>query len=245
MEKLPDGTVKVTFYAHHNHTVQQEYAARFVNPLVDGTIRHMVDCKLLAGVTNTGKIAADIRAELMIDKKGPLPFDELRLFHLCNALDHKHVLNRRNELLLNSRSDFRMDDDDTKSVWKLIQHWTKCESIDSPVRYYKPVGEANADTCETIPKGKDKPLFSKNDFLLVLQSLEQALMMKENSRVVCVDGTHGMTGYDYTLLSLVVVDRFGKGLVVGYGVTSTENHFTWELTARHFRPEALQARPEV
>ena len=100
-EILPDGTVKVTFYAHHNHSVQQEYAARFVDPLLDDTVRHMVDCKLLAGVTDSGKIAEDIRAELMFDKKGPLPFEELRVFHLCNALDNKHVINRRNQLSLN------------------------------------------------------------------------------------------------------------------------------------------------
>ena len=86
-----------------------------------------------------------------------------------------------------------MDNDDTKSVWKLIQRWKECETIDSPVRYYKPAGEENAGTCEIPPKGKDEPEFSKKYFLLVLQSKEQALMMKENSRILCVDGTQGMT----------------------------------------------------
>ena len=206
----------------------------------------MVDCKLLAGVTNSGKIAADIRAELLIDKKGALPFDELRLLHLSKALDHKHVINRGRQLLLSSgKCDFRMDDDDTRSVWKLITQWKECKSIDTPVRYYKPCGEANADTCETPPKGQDKPLFAKKDFLLILQSKEQSLMMKENSRILCVDATHGMTGYGYHLLSVIVVDRFGKGLVVSFTISSKENHFIWELTAKHYREEALQSRPEV
>ena len=88
----------------------------------------------------------------------------------------------------------------------------------NPVRYYKRAGENNTDTSEVVPPGSKGPLFGKKDFLLVLQSEEQAQMMEEYSRVVCVDGTHGLTTYNYYLMSIAVIDRHGQ--VVKYMVES-------------------------
>ena len=62
---------------------------------------------------------------------------------------------------------------------------------------------------------------------MVLQTRAQALMMQQSPRVIFVDATHGITAYGYYLLSILVLDRHGHGLVVGWAISSKENHRTW------------------
>ena len=67
---------------------------------------------------------------------------------------------------------------------------------DSFVRYYKKKGDSNEHTSED----DDSPL-TKDDFLLVLQSAAQSRTLEANPRILCVDGTHGLTGYKFFLLN--------------------------------------------
>ena len=138
-----------------------------------------------------------------------------------------------------------MDKNDQTSVHRIVEEWKINPDFDSPIRYYKPVGESNDDTSEEIPAGRKTPLFGKSDFLIVFQSREQALMMKENSRVLLVDATHGISAYDFLLLSLMVIDRQGKGLCAAWAIASKENYMIWYLTAKNLRPTALLIKPEV
>ena len=181
----------------------------------------------------------------MGSRTGHKTMKDLRLWYLATQLTGEIVYNRRTVLGLNKCSGYRMDDNDTKSVWKLVNLWGDDPNMDSPVRYYKPVGETNGDTSETVRPGEKSPDFGKKDFLLILQTKDQSLMMKENSRVICVDATHGTTAYGYYLLSFVVIDRHGHALVVGWGITNKENHRTWELTAKNLRKPARDCNPEV
>ena len=111
---------------------------------------------------------------------------------------------------------------------------------DSFVRYYKKVGESNADTTEG-----EKSNLRSEDFMLVLQSDTQATIHKENPRMLCVDSTHGVTGYAFFLLSLLIINRYGVGFVIAWAIASRENSFIWELLARNLRPSSLNAKPEV
>jgi len=108
------------------------------------------------------------------------------------------------------------------------------------VRYYKKVGESNADTTE----GDNSHLSSK-DFVLVLQSETQAQIHQENPRTLCADATHGVTGYLFFLLSLLVINRYGVGFVIAWAIASRENALIWEILARSLRPPSLYANPEV
>ena len=93
-----------------------------------------------------------------------------------------------------------------------------CAGDDSPVRYFKQQGSSNADTDDS-----EKSDFKSDDFLLVMQTPEQAEMMSTNQRIICVDATHGLTDYDYYLMSLLVVDKYGHGLVCATCIGSREN----------------------
>ena len=44
-----------------------------------------------------------------------------------------------------------------------------------------------------------------------------------NGRVVCIDGTHGTNGYDFTLITVVVIDEYGEGFPVAWCISNRED----------------------
>ena len=102
------------------------------------------------------------------------------------------------------------------------------------------MGESNSDTSNS-----KKSLLKPSDFLLVLQSELQSQILVENPRTLCVDSTHGLTGYDFFLLTLLVINRYGKGFAVAWAISSRENTLIWKIVVRSLRPNSLQVKPEV
>ena len=102
-----------------------------------------------------------------------------------------------------------------------VEGQRKLGELECFVRYYKKKGCSNEETEER----KDSPL-KKDDFVLVLQSTQQSDILESNPRTLCVDSTHGVTGYDYFLMTLLVINNFGKGFPVAWAICSRENHLT-------------------
>ena len=74
----------------------------------------------------------------------------------------------------------------------------------NPIILYKQQGEPQPPECNYL---------CQKDFVLALQTPLQANnMMKKhaNGRVICIDSTHGTNGYDFTLISVLIVDEYGK-----------------------------------
>ena len=44
-----------------------------------------------------------------------------------------------------------------------------------------------------------------------------------NRRVVCVDGTHGTNGYDFMLITVIVIDEYGEGFPVAWCISNRED----------------------
>ena len=128
---------------------------------------------------------------------------------------------------------------DVVAVNMMVQDWKK-RGDKSPIRYYKTIQQVNEHTSEV----ENSP-FSKKDFLLVFQTDAQAQMMKENPRTLPVDATHNVTGYNYKLLTIMVIDKNGKGLCGAWAISSRENTFIWNLVVQSLRPEARNIKPEV
>ena len=156
------------------------------------------------------------------------------------ALQTQHIINRRKQLCLDSTSLLAHKNDAT-AVAELVNTWNRDLGDDSPVRYFKQVGVSNADTDDT----KEKSDFKSDDFLLVMQTPEQAKMMETNQRIICVDVTHGLTAYDYYLLSIVVVDKYAHGLVCATAIASRENSVIWEIFGKSLFTARPEVRPEV
>ena len=45
------------------------------------------------------------------------------------------------------------------------------------------------------------------------------------TRVVCVDATHGTNGYDFLLISVLVIDEFGEGFPVAWCLSNRQDQF--------------------
>lgn len=56
--------------------------------------------------------------------------------------------------------------------------------------------------------------------------LDMLLKFGQNG-TICLDSTHGTTGYDYQLTSIVVVDEFGNGLPTAFCLSSKSSAIEW------------------
>ncbi|XP_047108757.1 uncharacterized protein LOC124777406 [Schistocerca piceifrons] len=75
---------------------------------------------------------------------------------------------------------------------------------DNPVLYFKQQKQVD-------------PNFQDEDFILIIMTDFQAeQLLKYGEDKICVDGTHGMTAYDFQLFTIVVVDRYGAGMPVAF-----------------------------
>lgn len=87
--------------------------------------------------------------------------------------------------------------------------------------------------------------FTCADFLLVMQTEQQSVILACNPRTVCVDATHGVTGYGYCLMTMLVIDKQGTGFPVAWAISSRENGWVWRLFGASLREESLSSKPEV
>ena len=87
---------------------------------------------------------------------------------------------------------------------------------DNPVLLYKPQSQLPTPDCADL---------SKQDFVLAIQTPLQADIMKRLSkdRVICVDSTHGTTGYDFPLITVLIVDEYGEGFPVAWCIANRED----------------------
>ena len=62
------------------------------------------------------------------------------------------------------------------------------------------------------------------DFMMVLQTPFQKLMaQKFAGKGVCIDATHGTTGYDFPLTTVMVMDEQGEGFPIAWCLSNHED----------------------
>ena len=85
----------------------------------------------------------------------------------------------------------------------------------NPVLFYKQQGQILADIGVSIGL----------DFALVIQTPLQTEVVQNcgSNKVVCLDATHGTNGYDFKLISVLVVDEFGEGFPVACCFSNRED----------------------
>lgn len=111
----------------------------------------------------------------------------------------------------------RRHKDDATSVHLWVDQVRNSNREDNPVLLYKPQGHAQPDECDNN--------LSTNDFVLALQTPLQADILKRfsNNRIVCVDNTHGTNGYDFSLITVMVIDEYGEGFPVAWCFSNRED----------------------
>ena len=66
-------------------------------------------------------------------------------------------------------------------------------------------------------KTQDCPSVGRDDFILVLQTpLQRDLLNTFGNNIVCMDDTHRTNSYNFSLITVLVVDEFGEGCPVAW-----------------------------
>ncbi len=118
-------------------------------------------------------------------------------YHRIHLLTRKDITNIRMEFC----SGNKRHQDDATSVHLWVEEMKTHHQ--NPVLLYKPQGKPPVQGCEK---------FAEKDFILCIQTSLQADILKKFSskRVVCVDSTFGTNGYDFVLVTVMVVDEYGE-----------------------------------
>lgn len=80
------------------------------------------------------------------------------------------------------------------------------------VLLYKPQGEQNEDCSTLMP----------NNFVLAIQTNLQVEMLQKigPKKVICIDATHGTNGYDFSLITIIVIDEYSEGYPVAWCISN-------------------------
>lgn len=82
----------------------------------------------------------------------------------------------------------------------------------NPVLVFKNQGDEQGDECENIGKA---------DFLLAFQTeYQRDVMLQYGSNVICMDDTHGTNAYDFSLITVLVIDSHGEGIPVAWAISN-------------------------
>lgn len=74
-----------------------------------------------------------------------------------------------------------------------------------PILLFKPQGE----------RSTAYPNLPSEGFVLVIQTqFQQQLFEKYSHKILCVDSTHGTNAYRFQLITCIVPDEFGKGMIL-------------------------------
>ena len=83
--------------------------------------------------------------------------------------------------------------------------WKKWEVVMMPTLYYYINHKINTSTTR------------RNDFCLAIQTPLQATMMTTfGNNILCIDSTRKTTGYDFPLITILVIDEFGERYPVAW-----------------------------
>ena len=145
--------------------------------------RNQIAAKLSQGISRD-KILDDIRDNVGFD------------FQKIYLLDRKDINNIKHAYNIDS---IKRHENDQQSVLSWILDW-KAER-ENPILYYNLQGEKS-----------DYVDIEDEDFIIIIQTeAQKKLLQKFGKNGVCADATHGTTGYDFMLSTLLVIDEFGHG----------------------------------
>lgn len=148
-----------------------------------------------------GKLAQGVKVEYILDEIRDNIGVRLERIHLITRKDIANI-----ERAYGLRGHRRHDDDATSVRLWVDEMDSKGDK--SPVLVFKEQGKNHIKWTNLHAR----------DFALAIQTPFQAEMLKlfGPGKVICIDATHGTNGYDFQLVTILVVDEFGEGYPVGW-----------------------------
>ena len=146
------------------------------------------------------KIAQGVAFERILDDIRESIGENVNRLHLTTRKDI-HNIERSFGL---RRAERHKNDATSVDVW--VQDMVKCDI--NPLLLYKPQDQDTTQDC---------PSLGRDDFILVLQTpLQRDLLNTFGNNIVCMDDTHGTNSYNFSLITVLVVDEFGEGCPVAW-----------------------------
>ena len=107
----------------------------------------------------------------------------------------------------------------------------------NPILLYKAQG---------IEQTKDVDNLRKNDILLCLQTeFQKDMMAKFGSNIICVDATHDTTMYDFLLITVLVMDKYGEGVPVAWALSNREDQAALVVFFRAIKARVGNLSPKI
>jgi len=149
--------------------------------------------KLSLGVP-VNKVLEDIRSS-------NVESDSIKRIHLIEKKDIHNIKRDYNISYATKRHE-----NDLISVNLWVKEMT-AKGDESPIIYFKQQGNSDNNVQS----------FTKDDFcLIIMTQFQSELLLKFGNDKICIDGTHGLNGYNFQLYTIVVVDEFGNGYPVAF-----------------------------
>lgn len=156
-----------------------------------------------------GKLRQGVSIEHILDDIRDSVGTTVERIHLLSRKDMHNIETSFNLV----RSQKHKDDATSIDCW--VKEMKENEAT-NPVIFYKPQG---------YPQGEDCDDFSDDDFAICIQTPFQATLMKKlgDEKIICIDSTFGTTGYNFSLVTVIVVDELGEGYPVGWCLSNRED----------------------
>ncbi|GFX07402.1 uncharacterized protein TNCV_504601 [Trichonephila clavipes] len=178
-------------------------------------------------------IATKIASKIPFDEI----LDEIRDSVTDSKLERVHLLTKK--VLYNIENCFnigsnaiKLKDDGTS-----VDAWVnEIESKnDSCILFYKPQGVTSAM----------HPELKSDDFVLIIMNDAQCEMLKKYVSHICIDGTHGTNGYDFELITLLILDDIRQGFPCSFFISNRTDHFVLEIFFAKIKEKVGEICPTV
>lgn len=99
------------------------------------------------------------------------------------------------------------------------------EASFNPVLFFKGQGE-ELTNCN----------LNKEDFCLIfMNSTQISLLKKFGTKILCIDGTHGLNSYNFELTTIMVLDEYKQGFPVAFLFSNRKDSYIYEIFFQHVK----------
>ena len=135
---------------------------------------------------------------------------------VAEKMERKHLISRQD--IHNIKRQYNIDGIERHANdYTSVQAWVEeCKTLDyNPIVVFKQQGNEQNDDTDDL---------GQNDFLLVIQTeFQRDMMTNFGDNIICVDATYRTNIYDFNLITVMVLDKYGKGIPMAWAVCNRED----------------------
>ncbi|XP_047000844.1 uncharacterized protein LOC124616568 [Schistocerca americana] len=182
------------------------------------------------------------RESIAADIASGIPFsvilDKIRDTVVDSNLERIHLI---------TRQDLHNIDQSYNLSFKSIRHHNDAISVEAWVN------EVNGgdSPCVLFYKPQDVvldsyPQLKRSDFALIIMNNAQGEILKKyGNDCVCVDGTHGLNGYNFELITLLVLDDLRQGFPCAFLISDRNDSQMLSIFFQHIKRQVGSISPNV